>query len=213
MSLQRLSSPVSESGSNEEAWLSIGDLMSVLFLIFVLLFVTMALQAGQAPVVVGELIEQLRANDIEVNINEETGAVSFRESILFDEGSATLKPSGKTFLSDFTPVYSSVLFSKEEFREEITRVVVEGHTSSGGSYGFNMDLSAERAMSVAQYILSGDLDIPKQDVLREKLLVAGRGETEARQDVDDPSDRRVILRLAFRGDDIRMFFRDFGGAN
>lgn len=208
MSLQTPSPPDSAPPTNEEAWLSIGDLMSVLFLIFVLLFVNMALKAGETPVVVGELIKELRSNEIEVKVNERTGAISFRESILFDEGEAELKSEGKRFLNRFLPIYNSVLFSKEEFRKEITRVVVEGHASSAGSYGFNMDLSTRRAASVGQYILTGVDSLPNSDELKSRLLVAGRGETEAKRDIDDPDDRRVILRLTFRGDNLKAFFED-----
>lgn len=212
MSLRPLIFSEASSESNEEAWLSIGDLMSVLFLIFVLLFVNMAMQAGETSVVVGELLREMKANDIEVNVDPQTGAVSFREDILFDEGRANLKLSGQRFLDEFLPVYSRVLFSRDDFKQEITYVVVEGHASSAGSYGFNMNLSTQRAMSVAEYIFSDvDRQLPNSDALKSRLLVAGRGETEARQDIDEAADRRVILRLNFRGDDLRAFFRDLIG--
>lgn len=61
----------------------------------------------------------------------------------FAQGSTELKPEGKDFLRRFIPVYSRVIFSKPEIENEISRVVIEGHTSSEGDDKTNMELSVK----------------------------------------------------------------------
>ena len=85
---------------------------------------------------------------------------------------------------------------------EVVRVVVEGHTSSLGSDADNLSLSLRRADSVTSFI-SRELDFPHRDRFLRKLLGAGRGEVEARQDLDDPNDRKVMFRFQFKGTELQ----------
>lgn len=191
--------------------LSIGDLMSGLLMIFALLFVTVLVQLKDKEeprrVVIGTVVEQMKGNNINVKVNPETGDVSIQDKILFDENSAELKPAGKIFLKQFIPVYSRVIFSKKDFEREIVRVVIEGHTSSKGDYNPNLELSLLRALAVSKYIFSDELNFPTKSELRTKIMVAGRGEMEAKQKVDDFGDRKVIFRLQFRGENFSEWYR------
>ncbi|MFB2882005.1 flagellar motor protein MotB [Floridanema aerugineum] len=191
--------------------LSIGDLMSGLLMIFALLFVTVLVQLKDKEeprrVVVGTVVEQMKGNNINVKVNPETGDVSIQDKILFDENSAELKPAGKIFLKRFIPVYSRVIFSKKDFEKEIARVVIEGHTSSKGDDDTNLELSLMRSLSVAKFIFSNELNFPTKSQLRTKVMAAGRGEMEAKQKVDDPSDRKVIFRFQFRGENFSEWYK------
>ena len=191
--------------------LSIGDLMSGLLMIFALLFVTVLVQLKDKEeprrVVIGTVVEQMKGNNINVKVNSETGDVSIQDKILFDENSAKLKPNGKIFLKQFIPVYSRVIFSKKDFKTEIARVVIEGHTSSKGDYNTNLELSLLRSLSVAKFIFSNELTFPTKAELRTKIMAAGRGEMEAKQEKDDPSDRKVIFRFQFRGENFSEWYR------
>lgn len=179
-------------------------------MVFALLFITTLLQLQEAKeqlsqqrrIFVGELVGQLKGNEIDVKVNEETGEVSVREAILFDEGSAQLKPAGKAELSKFIPLYSQVIFSNPNFEQEISRVIIEGHTSSKGSYEANMELSLMRALVVTRYIFSEELQFASKPELTQKIMAAGRGEIEAETEYDDPGDRKVVFRFQFRGEDI-----------
>lgn len=191
--------------------LSIGDLMSGLLMIFALLFVTVLVQLKEkeAPrrMVIGTVVEQMKGNNINVKVNPETGDVSIQDKILFDENSAELKPEGKIFLKRFIPVYSRVIFSKKDFKKEIARVIIEGHTSSKGDYDTNLELSLLRSLSVAKFIFSNELNFPTKSQLRTKIMAAGRGEMEAKQKVDDSSDRKVIFRFQFRGENFSEWYQ------
>ncbi|MCX7593485.1 MAG: flagellar motor protein MotB [Fischerella sp.] len=69
-------------------YLSIGDLMSGLLMFFVLLFITALAQIDEPKrVVIGNVIGEMKSNNINVKVNPETGDISIQESILFAQGS------------------------------------------------------------------------------------------------------------------------------
>ena len=41
----------------------------------------------------------------------------------------------------------------DEFRSYVAEIIIEGHTDSNGTYLHNLQLSQERALSVANYVL------------------------------------------------------------
>lgn len=201
----RWSNNVPDFEEDSSVLLSIGDLMSGLFLIFALLFSVVLIRISEMSdsrrVIIGKVIEAMENNNIDVEINPETGDVSIRDGVLFDDDSAELKPAGKEFLAEFIPAYSNVIFSEERFDEEITRILIEGHTSSRGTYEYNMQLSLLRSLSVVNHIFSDQLPFKTEEQLSQKIMTAGRGEIEANQEIDDPTDRRVTFRFQFRGED------------
>ena len=189
---------------DSSTYLSISDLMSGLLMFFALLFITTLLQLAEkdAPKrkLIDEITQAIENKNIDVETDKETGDISIRDSILFEKGSTELKPAGKDFLRQFIPTYSGVIFSKPEFEKEINRVVIEGHTSSDGDDISNLKLSVLRSSSVSKFIFE-EIKFPTKNALREKILAAGRGEVEADKKSDNPSDRKVIFRLRFSGDE------------
>jgi hypothetical protein len=109
---------------------------------------------------------------------------------------------GKAFLRRFIPVYSGVIFSKPEFEQEISRVVIEGHTSSDGDDKTNLQLSLLRSSSVYNYIFY-DMNFSTKAPLSQKILAAGRGEIESDKKHDNPGDRKVVFRFQFRSDELK----------
>ncbi|BAZ16637.1 OmpA/MotB domain protein [Calothrix sp. NIES-4071] len=199
-----LDTDISEE-DDSSVYLSIGDLMSGLLMFFALLFITALLQLAEKDepkrVVIGNVVEAMQSKNIDVQVNPENGDISIRESILFDKGSAELKLQGKAFLRDFIPAYSHVILSKPEFDKEVSRVVIEGHTSSAGDYKDNMELSLQRSASVTRFIFN-EMKFSKQERFSRKILAAGRGEIEAEERYDKPSDRKVVFRFQFRSEEI-----------
>ena len=207
-----------EEDQESGVWLSISDLMSGLLLFFALLFIATQVQLQKKieelkkyqealrnlPLIVMTAIEEGIGGE-SVQVDPETGDVSLDDKILFAEGESELKPEGKQFLNKFIPVYSKVIFSNQEFEQEIARVVIEGHTSSKGSDEANRALSLERALSVSNYIFSNQLNFPNEKRFEEKILISGRGEIEANQNTDDPTDRKVTFRFQLRRPDFSEF--------
>lgn len=210
-------------------WLSIGDLMSGLLMFFALLFITVQVQLQQEILRAQQLERELErykqaVDELPIRIldalegeiggtgvfevDPETGDVSIGDRILFDEGSAELKPQGKQFLRQFIPAYSQVIFSDSMFERQIVRVIIEGHTSSEGSDKDNMELSLRRALSVSDYILSDQFNFSTKERFLQKILASGRGEIDAEQSFDDPADRRVMFRFQFRREDFQEFLQE-----
>jgi outer membrane protein OmpA-like peptidoglycan-associated protein len=122
---------------NSGIWLSISDLMSGLLMFFALLFIVVQVQLQEyqelykkLPLAIQQALQQKLGDKYTFEVDPETGGVTIGDSILFNEGSANLKPAGKQFLKQFIPIYSDVIFSDTLFESQITRVVIEGHTSS-----------------------------------------------------------------------------------
>ncbi|MDB9539552.1 OmpA family protein [Anabaenopsis tanganyikae CS-531] len=194
---------------NSSVLLAIGDMMSGLLMIFALLFITVSLQLSEISEprrnVIEQLINTLEENNVKVEVNKDTGDITLKENILFPENSAQLSAAGKSTLRSFIPVYSNVILSNPKYQQEITRVVIEGHTSSSGTYNGNLQLSLLRSFAVAEYI-SSEMKFETKSQLEEKILASGRGEIEANPNIDDPNDRKVIFRLQFKGDNLSEIF-------
>ncbi|KZY84129.1 hypothetical protein A3741_30320 [Oleiphilus sp. HI0069] len=186
-------------------WMSIGDLMSGLMMIFALLVVATMLLLSQRHeqsqqnriFVIQAISEQLNADGIQAEINPETGDITIMDNILFGHDSAKLSAEGVKFLKRFIPLYARGIYKNPDAAEEVVRVIVEGHSNKVGDYGYNMQLSLLRANAVMQNILS--FEFPHQTKLMNKLTVTGRGETEANQKVATKADRKVMFRLQFKG--------------
>ncbi|NJK54485.1 MAG: OmpA family protein [Pleurocapsa sp. SU_5_0] len=193
---------------NSGIWLSISDLMSGLLMFFALLFIVVQVQLQEyqelykkLPIAIQQALQQKLGDKYAFEVDPETGGVTIGDSILFDEGSAELKPAGKQFLKEFIPVYSNVIFSDELFDRQITRVVIEGHTSSKGSDQGNMELSLRRALSVSNYIFSQQINFDTKQKFKQKMMTSGRGEIDANQSKDNSGDRKVVFRFQFRRED------------
>ncbi|HEY9809330.1 MAG TPA: OmpA family protein [Halomicronema sp.] len=216
----------SQDDENSGVLLSIGDLMSGLLMFFALMFILVQVQLQQylkqletkinqvtqlekelqdyrkafqaLPQTIATTLEGKLGTEEIFTVDPETGDVSVRDKILFDENSAEIKPAGKQFLQAFIPLYSQIVFSNEKFEKQITRIVIEGHTSSTGTPQNNLNLSLRRALAVSNYIDSKDINFPTKTRLKQKILVSGRGEIDANQTTDDPKDRKVVFRFQFR---------------
>ncbi|RAU19357.1 chemotaxis protein MotB [Nitrincola tibetensis] len=204
---------IDESG----AWLSIGDLMSGLLMIFALLLILALLQLTEAAekakssriVIIQSLQKTLAEKGINAEVDPQTGDISILDSVLFDSNSAELKPEGREFLSLFIPVYSNAIFSSDQVADQIQHVIIEGHTSSTGGWDYNMKLSLDRALSVSETI--SNLTFNGKEQFQTRMLVAGRGKLDADQFEDKPSDRKVIFRFQFKSDRFLHWFMEQRG--
>ncbi|MBM4291401.1 MAG: hypothetical protein FJ138_08170 [Deltaproteobacteria bacterium] len=211
--------------SSGDHYLSISDLMSGLVLVLCLMVVVFsvqykenvellrkkeerlkevekelqALRAVRRDIILG-LQETFRAENIDAEIDPQTGDVSIKESLLFASGKYALNADGVSLLNRLVPTYSRVIFSRADFKSAISHISIEGHASRDGESVPNMSLSVSRAAEVYRFIndkLGYGLDHP----LVQTLLIAGRGELEANQSFDRSEDRRVVFRFRFKSDE------------
>src|SRR5690606_26646413 len=139
-------------------------------------------------------------------ISKENLTVRFKEpEVLFALGSSELKPRFKEILDDFFPRYVRILTS-DKYRDSITELRIEGHTSSvwtssvdpQQSYFLNMALSQERTRSTLQYVMS----IPslKGDIkwLEQFATANGLSFSKLVRTPDGREDRAASQRVEFR---------------
>ncbi|MGL5947789.1 MAG: OmpA family protein [Aeromonas sp.] len=180
--------------------------MSVLLMIFALLLISALVQIAESTeksqkvqvLIIKDINEALNNAGVKVQASQDTGDISITDSILFDVDAHELKATGKTFLNKFIPIYARAVFQSKETRNEVSRIVVEGHSSSDGSFNRNMELSVLRANSVIAFINS--MQFKNKHAFFEKVIIAGRGPLEADQKHARKADRKVKFRFQFKGD-------------
>ena len=182
-----------QSYNNEDSnfSLSISDLMSALLLIFILLLSSTLLKLSEQQELnqkqldlISEqqqakrsIIDKLKGemDEFDIEVDPKTGVIRIKESILFDFGKSSIKPEGVAFLNKFIPKYAAILLDKEDIREQIGHIIIEGHTDNIGSYTDNLHLSLERANSVASVIFDENFtDFKNKNEFRNKLSANGR---------------------------------------
>ncbi|MDP5133111.1 MAG: OmpA family protein, partial [Paraglaciecola sp.] len=125
--------------------------------------------------------------------------ITLLDSVLFEVNRAELTADGIAFLERFIPIYGKTLFQDQSVSDEITRIIIEGHTSSDGTTEHNMSLSLRRANSVFDFI--NRFDFLQRTVLVDKIQVSGRGYLDANHTASLPEDRKVIFRMQFKSDE------------
>lgn len=151
--------------------LSIGDLMSGLLLIFILLLTSTLFKLQQEFEQKSNIAQEYRkgqeliykdlesefSNDLEkwgAEIDPVTLAFRFKNpDLLFLPNKAELRPAFKDLLMEFFPRYIHVLYPK--YNVMIEEIRIEGHTAKDNSFSYlnHMDLSQKRTNEVLQYIL------------------------------------------------------------
>ena len=162
----------------EETWISISDMMAGLMVIFLFIAISYMLYVRSEK----DKIEQIAhtynqlQSALTDSLNSEfkydfekwkaelvdsTLSIQFRANrlnVLFGQGEARIRPYFQDILSEFFPRYLEVLKS---FKDEITEIRIEGHTSSewitgvgpDEAYILNMELSQGRTRSVLEFVL------------------------------------------------------------
>lgn len=159
-----------------------------------------------------ELIEALRNefedSSLKIAVDEKTGAISMDSNILFEYNKSLLKEGGKDFLGEFMPRYLKILLSPK-YNKYISEIVIEGHTDTDGSYLSNLELSQQRAYSVADYCTSEDSDFlndKEKDELEKVLSTVGKSFSEpvlkSDGSVDADASRRVEIMFRLRDEEM-----------
>lgn len=166
---------------------------------------------GVKAQIVQQLSAALRKNGIDVSVDEQTGAIALPSQMLFTTNSATLSDGGQKYLRRFLPVYLDVLLS-EDFRAYVAEIIIEGHTDSNGTYLHNLQLSQERALSVANYVLGDSfmsdtlgLNASAKKTLLGLVTASGRSFSapvlDANGDEDQNASRRVEIKFRLKDDE------------
>ena len=101
---------------------------------------------------ISSLSSALKTSNISATVDPANGSIALESDVLFESGQYDLTERGKRFVDEFLPVYLNVLFS-DEYRGYVSEIIIEGHTDSDGKYLDNLELSQQRALAVASYVL------------------------------------------------------------
>lgn len=144
-----------KSKDNDNEWLPISDLMSVLMMVFIIISVFYMLQVKKDKDQIEEIavtfdklqkglyqdLEKEFKNDLEDwNAEIDSSKLSIRflvpedtnlgtPKIFFNPGSANITVYGKSILKDFFPRFKKIIYS-ETYKNSIEEIRIEGHTSS-----------------------------------------------------------------------------------
>ena len=192
--------------------LSTGDLMAGLLFIFVLLLMGALLQVQEKAEQDEEIVkryDQIKTQlyiDLQDEFKEDLTVwratidsslcIRFQEpSMLFDLDKAILKPKFKEILDDFFPRYIKVL-NREEYKDNIVEIRIEGHTDSDGEYFHNMELSQNRTRTVLQYCF-GLMD--EDEAIWAKSLITANGLSSSQPIIiNGVEDKGLSRRVEFR---------------
>lgn len=202
-----------ESKDENAFALSTGDLMASLLFIFILLLMGALLQVQEKAEQDEEIVkryDQIKTQlyiDLQQEFKDDlavwratidsTLCIRFQEpSMLFDEGQSLLKPKFKNILDDFFPRYIAVL-SRDEYRDNIEEIRIEGHTNGNGGYYSNMELSQDRTRAVLQYcfsLMSDDLE----EWLKGLVTANGLSSSHLILKMNGEEDKDLSRRVEFR---------------
>jgi outer membrane protein OmpA-like peptidoglycan-associated protein len=201
---------------NQSYWIPLSDLMTGLMMVFMLIAVTFMLRVEQTTTLVVKEYEETKSDlaqalqkEFAENLRqwnaEILGDMTIRfddPNVLFDTGSAVVKPTFKDILNDFIPRYISLVTSKK-YANSIKEIRIEGHTSKKWAAGTddktafikNMRLSQERAQSMLEYILNLSTLNQHEKWMRTYLTSSGFSSSKPIYDekhmVDDVRSQRV----------------------
>ncbi len=208
--------PESSPDREPEYWLSYSDLMAGLLMVFALMLMAALYQQGTrecqliASEAAADTIEELLGtrtrviDGLRVRFGQSTrvavdsaGTVRFAGSLLFEQASAEVSPEGRTELATFARDYFHVLLNNEDIRDQLKRIVVEGHTNDDGAYELNLGLSHDRSLAV-MHVLLEEAEV-YEDHLKRLVTANGRSFADLKflpdGTVDKAGSRRIEIRF------------------
>ena len=101
--------------------------------------------------VIEALQKEFSKNNVSVDIDAQTGALTLNANVLFDYDKSELTDEGKQELADILPIYCKVLLQKD-YKKYLAEIIIDGYTDTDGDYDYNLELSQKRSLAVAQYL-------------------------------------------------------------
>lgn len=153
---------------------------------------------GVRTKIIRDLSDALTKAKIKATVDKNTGDIMLESTVFFDVGKFDIKDTGKKFLNQFVPLYLSVLL-KDEYSDYLGEIIIEGHTDTQGTYLSNLELSQDRALSVATYCLQMQgLSGKQQEKLRQVLTAKGRSYSDPVYNADGSVNMDASRRVEFK---------------
>ena len=164
--------------------------------------------------VIEALQKEFASNNVSVDIDAQTGALTLNASVLFDYDKAELTDEGKTELANILPIYCKVLL-QEQYKKYLAEIIIDGYTDTDGDYYYNLELSQKRSLAVAEYlteIRSNFLSDSEISDLQTYLTVNGHSMAnpvlDANGNVDKDASRRVEVKFRLKDEEMIQELND-----
>ncbi len=153
---------------------------------------------GVRTKIIQELSATLTSANLRSTVDRNTGDIVLDSAVFFDTGQSTIKESGKALLNQFIPLYLSVLL-RPEYGDYLGEIVIEGHTDTQGEYLMNLELSQQRALTVAKYCLQmSGLTDEQREYLRNILTAKGKSYSDPIRNEDGSVNMDQSRRVEFQ---------------
>lgn len=157
---------------------------------------------------ISALKKEFTAQNLNVSIDEADGSIALDSNILFGYNENILTDEGTDMLNELLPVYCKVLMT-DEYQEYLAEIRIDGYTDTSGDYLYNLQLSQERALAVADCLLSSSGNFLNEDEetnLRSKLTVNGHSMSNPVYDEDGEinmdASRRVEIKFSLKDEEM-----------
>ena len=172
---------------------------------------------GVKAEVIEALQKEFADNNVNVQIDRQTGALSLDSNVIFAYDSAELSEEGKEVLRQVLPVYLGVLLS-DAYMDNIAEIIIAGYTDTLGTYEHNMELSQQRSLAVGQFLMATKEEfLNGEDITAlEKLLVISGNSMrhpvyDSEGNVDDDASRRVEVKFRLKDEEMIEELRNLIG--
>ena len=152
--------------------------------------------------------KEFSKNNVSVDIDAQTGALTLNANVLFDYDKSELTDEGKQELADILPIYCKVLLQKD-YKKYLAEIIIDGYTDTDGDYSYNLQLSQQRSLAVAQYLIDiqgNFLNDEQSQELEKYLTVNGHSMAnpvlDADGNVDKEASRRVEVKFRLKDDEM-----------
>lgn len=210
--------PSTGTGTDEQQWAPVSDLMAALMLIFMciaVLFVRDLFQIEKSYQETCDSISEEYDREFEADFLEwdavrlDDLTIRFRSpEVLFGSQSDSIRPMFRRILDDFFPRYLRIARQHEvENNDPVTEIRIEGHTSTAwhaagtdslGAYFLNMKLSQDRTRSILQFVMnSGQVDAYREWA-RSRITANGMSSSRPILGSDGREDANRSRRVEFR---------------
>ncbi len=220
MNIESLNKILHSRAETEEHWISLSDVLAGLMMVFLLIAIVYMLKV-QAIAKNLKLLETELHKDLQTEFKDDfvkwsadlnVLSIRFMEpKILFEGGKDELKFKFKRILNDFIPRYLKIINSPK-YRDKISEVRIEGHTSSDyhklstdDAYIENMKLSQSRAKNTLVYIFKYIPEINQHKTwFRKHIAAIGLSSSrliKPKKIEDARLSRRVEFRILLKSDE------------
>lgn len=157
---------------------------------------------------ISDLKQEFDQHNLNVVIDEADGSIALDSNVLFGYNENILTEEGNAMLGEVLPIYCKVLMT-EKYQDYLAEIRIDGYTDTSGSYLYNLRLSQERAIAVANFLFGyADTFLTKDEMegVRAKLSANGHSMSNPVYDengqVDMAASRRVEIKFSLKDEEM-----------